>query len=179
MKLGKTLKMACAGAMAAAVLAGCGTVVLGGMTAKAGMEAKNGSKVTGAARFAQQGGDIWAVVAFDGLAPNSKHGMHVHEFGDCSARDASTAGGHFNPGHAHHGNPAGKDHHLGDLPLVVADMKGHAEASFWIKGASVQPGAGSIMGRSLVLHGSADDYMTQPGGNSGDRIACGSIVKND
>jgi Cu-Zn family superoxide dismutase len=111
-----------------------------------------------------------------GLQPNSEHGFHVHEKGDCSAPDASSAGGHFNPGAQAHGNPSAAVHHLGDAPSVHADAKGVAAVDVKVNGATLGTGESSdVSGKAVVVHEKADDYTTQPSGNSGGRIACGVI----
>jgi Cu-Zn family superoxide dismutase len=109
-----------------------------------------------------------------GLAPGSEHGFHVHETGDCSAPDASSAGGHYNPESVAHGNPATMPHHAGDMHNLQADGSGNARVDVLLPGVSLG-GHNDISGRALVLHAGADDYTSQPSGNSGPRIACGVI----
>ena len=112
-------------------------------------------------------------VSVTGLTPG-EHGFHVHEVGDCSAADASSAAGHFNPGNkAHGGHDA--EHHAGDLSNLVAGNDGKAEASFILTGLTIGNGEMNIDGRALVIHASPDDYKTQPAGNSGNRVGCGVI----
>ncbi|MEY2633757.1 MAG: hypothetical protein RIR00_2411, partial [Pseudomonadota bacterium] len=108
-----------------------------------------------------------------GLTPG-EHGFHIHDSGDCSAADASSAKGHFNPTGKQHGHASGQDHHGGDMPNLVANAKGEARASFTLPGLSLT-GANGIVGRSVVIHADPDDYKSQPAGNSGKRIACGTI----
>ncbi|HTQ37309.1 MAG TPA: superoxide dismutase family protein [Steroidobacteraceae bacterium] len=113
-----------------------------------------------------------------GLKANSTHGFHVHENGDCSGTDFKSAGGHFNPDNQMHGNPDSTMHHLGDLPNIKADAKGIATVNATVKGATLGDGGPhDILGKSLVVHAKADDYKSQPAGNSGDRIACGVIER--
>src|SRR6266576_2202213 len=81
--------------------------------AAATLESKSGSQVTGAVTFTKVGDEVQVVADIQGLKPG-KHGFHVHEKGDCSAADAASAGGHFNPTHQHHGGPASLDRHEGD-----------------------------------------------------------------
>ena len=102
------------------------------------------------------------------------HGFHVHETGDCSALDASSAGAHYNPAGAAHGDPASVTHHAGDIPNVQADESGRARVDARVQGVSLG-GANDIIGRALIVHADPDDYTTQPSGNSGARIACGVI----
>lgn len=135
----------------------------------------SGSQVNGVVRLVQEGDHVVVRARVSGLAPNSEHGFHVHEKGDCSAPDASSAGGHFNPEHKPHGSPSG-EHHAGDLPQLKADAAGVAATSFEVKGALLGAGGGDLMGKALVVHADPDDYMTQPTGNSGARVACGVIA---
>lgn len=113
-----------------------------------------------------------------GFEPASVHGFHVHETGDCSAPDASSAGGHFNPTGVAHGNPSSPVHHEGDMSNITADAQGMANVNVVVKDVSLGTGAANdIVGRAIVVHADADDYTSQPAGNSGPRAACGVIVK--
>jgi Cu-Zn family superoxide dismutase len=106
----------------------------------------------------------------------AEHAIHVHENGDCSAPDGSSAGNHFNPAGASHGHPERVPHHAGDLPNLKSDPDGQLIVDIYDE--ELQLGTGSatdILGRALVLHEKADDYATQPSGDSGGRIACGVI----
>ncbi|MEY2797479.1 MAG: hypothetical protein RLZZ119_960 [Pseudomonadota bacterium] len=104
-----------------------------------------------------------------------KHGFHIHEKGDCSAPDAMSAAGHFNPDGKPHGSPGGSHSHAGDLPNLKADANGNANYSAKVHGITVNTGPAGIVGRSVVIHRDPDDYKSQPAGNSGPRIACGLI----
>lgn len=111
-----------------------------------------------------------------GLAPGSQHGFHVHEKGDCSAADASSAGGHFNPAAQPHGRSGHGAHHAGDADNLVADARGVAQVDVLLPGVTLGGGAGNdIAGRAIIVHAAPDDYTTQPTGNAGARIACGVI----
>lgn len=137
-----------------------------------------GSEVRGSVTFANARRGQAVVVAgrITGLQPG-KHGMHVHEKGNCTAPDGSSAGAHFNPGSHSHAGPQDASHHAGDLGNVTADSTGVAEFSFEVEGLSLGVDAGSIIGRSLIVHAGADDLVTQPTGGSGARLACGLISK--
>lgn len=112
-----------------------------------------------------------------GLAPNSTHAIHIHEKGDCSAADASSAGGHFNPAAAPHGRVGSGAHHGGDMDNLVADAEGVAKVNVHASGVTLGGGAANdVAGRAVIVHASADDYKTQPTGNAGGRIACGIIT---
>ncbi len=103
-----------------------------------------------------------------------EHGFHVHEVGDCSAPDASSAGGHFNPTHSHHSGPDSRMKHAGDLGNLVANADGVVETDREYSGLSLEGNEG-IRGRSLIVHALRDDFVTDPSGNSGSRVACGVI----
>jgi Cu-Zn family superoxide dismutase len=111
-----------------------------------------------------------------GLASSAEHGFHIHEKGDCSAPDASSAGGHFNPSAKSHGKPDGGDHHAGDMFNVIADAQGTARVDALVAGVTLRDGSATdVAGKAIVLHEKADDYTSQPAGDSGKRIACGVI----
>ncbi|WP_373975179.1 superoxide dismutase family protein [Chitinibacter sp. SCUT-21] len=110
-----------------------------------------------------------------GLKPNSEHGFHIHEVGDCSKADFTSAGGHFNPSKTSHGGQGG-DHHAGDMPNLKANEQGEAKFEVMLMDLSVdKAAANSIIGRAVVIHANPDDYTTQPSGNSGARIGCAVI----
>ena len=140
--------------------------------AAATLESKSNSKVTGTVTFTKVGDEAQVVADIQNLTPG-KHGFHIHEKGDCSAADASSAGGHFNPTHQHHGGPNTPEHHAGDLGNITADASGKAHLDW--KGKLSLSGADSIIGKSVVVHEKEDDLKTDPAGNAGARIACGVI----
>ncbi|HVI81785.1 MAG TPA: superoxide dismutase family protein [Chthoniobacterales bacterium] len=141
--------------------------------AAAQLEPKSGSTVTGTVTFTKVGDDIRVVADIQNLTPG-KHGFHIHEKGDCSAPDASSAGAHFNPTMKHHGGPTSLDHHTGDLGNIEADASGKAHLDW--KGKLSLTGKDSIIGKSVVVHEKEDDLKTDPSGNSGARLACGPIL---
>ncbi len=136
------------------------------------LEPKSGSKVTGSVTFTKSGDDVEVAGEIENLAPG-QHGFHIHEKGDCSAADGSSAGAHFNPSHQHHGGPESAQRHAGDLGNIEADSSGKAHIQW--KGKLSLSGADSIIGKSVVVHEKGDDLKTDPSGNSGARIACGVI----
>ena len=144
--------------------------------ASAQLEAKSNSKVTGTVTFTKVGDEVQVVADIQNLTPG-KHGFHIHEKGDCSAADASSAGGHFNPTMKHHGGPATLDHHEGDLGNITADASGKAHLDW--KGKLSLTGKDSVIGKSIVVHEKEDDLKTDPSGNSGARVACGAINAAD
>ena len=161
--------------LAATTTFGCTSIGHRGDTASATLESRSGSTVLGTATFRQRYNGVHVRVDVNGLVGGSEHGFHVHDKGDCSAPDAASAGGHFNPTAVAHGKFSASVHHSGDLPSLVADSNGRARLEFDLPGATLDAGPGSIMGHSVVVHGAADDFTTQPSGNSGARVACGVI----
>lgn len=117
---------------------------------------------------------IHIIADVTGLTPNKKHGFHIHEYGDCSADDGSSAGAHFDPSGFLHGAPDSATRHIGDLGNLEADSKGVAHYDR-IDKVIAFTGANSIIGKSLIVHEREDDFTTQPTGNAGGRIACGVI----
>ena len=139
-----------------------------------------GAKI-GTAKLKAVSGGVEIVVKVSGLTAGD-HGIHIHTVGKCEGPDFKTAGGHFNPTSAHHGvNNAVDPHpHAGDLPNLTVAADGKGSASVVDKDVTLGDGANSLFhdgGTSLVIHAKADDLMSDPAGNSGDRIACGVIQK--
>lgn len=139
------------------------------------LEPTTGNTAIGRVTFVQNGDTVLVSGEVRGLAPNTEHGFHVHEKGDCTSGDGMSAGGHFNPSGQPHGNHADMAHHVGDLPSLKADGAGVARFSFESPGMTVNGGVRDVMGRGLIVHKDPDDYTTQPTGNSGARLACAVI----
>lgn len=112
-----------------------------------------------------------------GLSPDGKHGFHIHEFGDCSAPDGTSAGGHFNPENVKHGAPDEDTHHVGDLGNLEADSSGEAVLEITDSEISFS-GPNSVVGRAVIVH-AKPDIFDQPTGSAGARIACGVIGISD
>lgn len=144
--------------------------------AEAQLKPTQGNTTAGTVTFTEQAGKVRVVANVTGLKPG-KHGFHVHEKGDCSAPDATSAGGHFNPTGAAHGDPQKGAAHAGDMPMLVADNAGKAQLTLEMKGVTVADGASSLVGRAVIVHADPDDHTTQPTGNSGARVACGLIAR--
>src|SRR6266702_917780 len=117
--------------------------------AVAKLEPKSSSSVTGTVTFTKVGNEMEVVADIENLTPG-KHGLHIHEKGDCSAADASSAGGHFNPTHQHHGGPTTAERHIGDFGNITADASGNAHFDW--KGKIKLSGEESIVGKSVVVH---------------------------
>jgi len=134
-----------------------------------------GGQSIGSVRAWQTAGGVTFRIDASGL-PHGVHGIHVHAAGRCDPPDFASAGPHWNPLAKKHGmnNPAGP--HAGDLPNVEVAANGVLGATVTLPGASLTAsGPGALLdadGASLVLHAAADDYVTDPSGNSGPRIAC-------
>lgn len=157
-------------------LTGCATLGGSGPAADVALVARSGGAVAGALVFSEGQGGVRLRGEVRGLKAGAEHGFHIHEKGDCSAPDATSAGGHFNPGGTPHGRHGTGVHHAGDLPSLVADAQGVAKIDALIDGVTLGSGPTSIVGRSVIVHRDPDDFVTQPTGNSGPRIGCGVIV---
>jgi len=145
-------------------------------TAIAELAPTQGSDTSGTITFTVADGGIRAAGEVRGLPPGTEHGFHVHEHGDCSAPDASSAGGHFNPGATEHGRVGHGAHHGGDSDNIVANDQGVAVVDTLLMGVTLGDGAATdILGKGVIVHADADDYVSQPTGNAGARLACGVI----
>ncbi len=143
------------------------------------ISASSGSKVAGTITFEAAEGGTDIALHITGLTPGL-HGLHLHESGDCSAPDATSAGGHFNPAKVDHGAPEAGTHHRGDLGNVQADTEGMAMKTFTVDFISIVKGdEQSVLGRAVVVHEKADDLKTQPTGGAGARVGCGVIAINE
>jgi superoxide dismutase, Cu-Zn family len=163
--------------LAVAMLASCQTMETDTEAARAtaSLQPTKGNKTFGEATFEQVGANRVRVVVFaQNLKPNGEHGFHIHEVGDCSSGDGMSAKGHFNPQGKPHGMP-GPNSHAGDLPMLKAAKNGRAKLDTVIEGVTLGSGPTSIVGRGLLIHADADDFKTQPSGDSGARLACGVI----
>ena len=140
------------------------------------LAAASGSLVSGRLVITPRAGGLHVSGEIGGLKPGGTSAIHIHEKGDCSAADASSAGGHFNPGGDMHGRVSSNDHHAGDMDNIVADAKGVARVDVHADGPVLGGGApNDALGRAVIVHAAADDYTSQPAGNAGARVACGII----
>lgn len=156
-------------------LTACFSMPTGGAAAQAELQPTKGNNARGTVSFTRQGNQVVMAAKFSGLTPGG-HGFHIHEKGDCSAPDGTSAGGHFNPAGKKHGHPQHEDHHVGDLPMLEADASGNASLTATLSGISLTQGDSGIIGRGVIVHAAPDDFKTQPTGNSGGRVACGVIA---
>jgi Cu-Zn family superoxide dismutase len=157
------------------VLAGCSAMPgASGPTASTVLIPKSGSQVSGTIRFAPAGERVRVTGTITGHKAG-RAGFHIHEKGDCSANDAMSAGGHFNPAqHKHGATPL--TGHAGDLGNVTFDASGRASIDVVVEGISLDStAANGIIGRAVVVHAQEDDLQTDPTGNAGARVACGVI----
>lgn len=145
--------------------------------AVASLAPTEGFEATGMVRFIDQGGQVLVQANVEGLA-DGRHGIHIHEHGDCSAADASSAGGHFAPQGSPHGAPGdpADASHTGDLGNLTADAGGRAQLNRPVNFLSFT-GSDSILGKALVIHAEPDDLSSQPAGDAGARVACGVIQR--
>lgn len=137
------------------------------------LQPASGSKVSGVVAFTQKDGYVEITGEVRGLTPGL-HGFHVHEFGDVSALDGGSAGGHFNPTGMPHGGPDDAKRHVGDLGNIKADDSGRAVIQMRDKLVQLH-GSHSVIGRTVVVHAKADDLKSQPSGDAGARVAFGVI----
>ncbi|KOR87816.1 superoxide dismutase family protein [Paenibacillus solani] len=131
----------------------------------------------GTATLKQVNDGVKVTISVSGLTPG-KHGFHVHE-NAIQNGDFKSAGAHFNPTHKHHGlkNPQGS--HVGDMPNLVVGADGTGEGEFIIQHGTLEKNQpNSVLGRSLIIHVGEDDEVTDPAGNSGDRVAGGNIPES-
>jgi Cu-Zn family superoxide dismutase len=134
------------------------------------------NSVKGTVTFTEVGDKVHVMAHVTGLAPGSTHGFHIHEKGDLSAPDLSSAGGHFNPDGHIHGGPTTSPVHAGDLGNIKADDMGMAMVDLTVSGLSIGSGAkNDIVGKAVIVHGKEDDLKSQPAGNAGPRVAGGVI----
>jgi superoxide dismutase, Cu-Zn family len=145
-----------------------------GKTAVAKLAPTKGNTARGEVTFTRGPDGVKVVGSFSGLTMG-EHGFHIHEKGDCSAPDASSAGAHFNPTAKPHASREAAERHVGDLGNLKADPYGLARVEFVDKTISLE-GPNSIIGKAVILHEKADDFTTQPTGNAGGRLACGVIA---
>jgi superoxide dismutase, Cu-Zn family len=132
-----------------------------------------GNTVHGVVRFEKTQGGVHVVATLEGLKPG-KHGFHIHEYGDITSEDGSSAGGHFNPMNMPHSMPGSEKRHAGDMGNIEADESGNAHLDY-VDPVMQLDGPTSIIGHAVILHEKVDDYTTQPTGNAGAWIGYGVI----
>ncbi len=145
--------------------------------AMASMSPASGSDVTGTITFVQTSDNtVEMSIEIEHLAPG-QHAIHLHQNGDCSAEDATSAGGHWNPAGVDHGNRMGDGvHHAGDIINLEAGADSTAtnvlEITGWTIGGDEST---NILNKAVIIHAGADDFTSQPSGAAGSRVACGVV----
>ena len=143
------------------------------------LEPKSNSKASGKMYFEELDGVVTLEAKFIGLDPGT-HAIHIHEKADCSSPDGKSAGGHWNPTFESHGKWGDENgYHKGDIGNIEADESGQAKLIMktdeWCIGCGDE--AKDILGKSIIVHQGADDFVSQPTGNAGGRISCGGIIE--
>jgi Cu-Zn family superoxide dismutase len=150
----------------------------GAQPAHADIVNAQGQKV-GTAKIRQTASGVRIDVQVSQLPPGI-HGIHVHTIGKCEGPAFTSAGAHLNPTSKKHGKDNPEGPHAGDLLNLQVDANGHAKASLMDPNVTLGNGPNSLFhegGTAIVIHENADDYKTDPAGNSGPRIACGVIER--
>jgi Cu-Zn family superoxide dismutase len=163
----------------------CGALLVAGcagmeeekeVSAVALLQPRSGSTVSGHLKFTQIGDLVRVTGEITGHTKGPK-GFHIHEKGDCSAADAMSTAGHFNPHKSKHGGPYDPVKHVGDLGNIVFNADGVAKVNFTVGDIQVsKEGPNGIIGRAVIVHATNDDLKTDPTGNAGGRVACGVIT---
>jgi Cu-Zn family superoxide dismutase len=148
-------------------------------TVSVSMDSKSGSTAKGEAYFTESNGMVSLEAKFSGLKPGT-HAIHIHEKADCSAEDATSSGGHWNPTHSKHGKWGDAEgYHKGDIGNfeVGDDGVGHVsmQTDEWCIGCGDENK--DILGKAVIVHEGKDDFTTQPTGDAGGRVSCGGIIK--
>ncbi len=133
-----------------------------------------GNTAKGVVRFAREGRAVKVVADIEGLTPNAQHAIHIHRYGDCTAPDGKSAGGHYNPKGVGHALPDHNPRHAGDLGNLQADAQGKAHYELTVDNIMIVGPHHPILGRAVIVHAKPDDGG-QPTGNAGARIGCGVI----
>ena len=137
------------------------------------MTPTEGHEVKGLITFTQTDDGILIEADIEGLSEGN-HGFHIHEWGDISKSDGTSAGGHFNPDNTDHAGPGDAIRHAGDLGNITADENAKAHYR-QIDSLISFTGKNNIIGRSVIIHVGEDDLVSQPTGDAGGRVAQGVI----
>lgn len=142
------------------------------------MEPRSGSNVSGTIAFVEEDGEVTMTAELSGL-DEGMHAIHLHENADCSAEDASSAGGHWNPTFEDHGEWGDEDgYHRGDIGNFEANSEGEGSITFtsdaWCIGCEDEKR--NILNKAVIVHSGADDFVSQPSGAAGTRVGCAEIT---
>lgn len=145
---------------------------------KVSLQSVSDSNLSGNVVFTEENGEVSMTAIISGLA-EGKHAIHLHEKGDCSAADGSSAGGHWNPTDAQHGEWGSADgYHKGDIGNFEVDENGNGTVNMstdeWCIGCG--DANKDIVGKAVIVHDGVDDYTSQPSGAAGTRVGCGEIT---
>ena len=143
--------------------------------AKAVIGSSNDSGISGEAVFTQNDDQITLKIEIQGASPGL-HAVHIHEHGDCSAPDGTSAGGHWNPTGTAHGKWGEGEFHLGDIGNINVGEDGMGSIELTTDLWEIGTGSDvDVVGKSIIVHAGADDFTSQPSGAAGARIGCGVI----
>lgn len=141
---------------------------------------KNSNNVSGIVTFTEKDGIVEMLAEIEG-ASEGNHAIHIHAIGDCSADDATSAGGHWNPTKEDHGAWGSAPFHRGDIGNISIDSNGKGsisrETNLWCLGCNDE--TKNIVGKAIIIHERPDDFLSQPSGAAGLRIGCGEITMNE
>ena len=143
--------------------------------AVAQIESRSDSHLTGKATFREENGKVTLKLKIKGAEPGT-HAVHLHEKGDCTAPDGTSAGGHWNPTRVDHGRWVSPPFHHGDIGNVAVGANGRGTLTLttdlWTIGGAPET---DVVGKGIIIHAKADDFTTQPTGNAGGRAGCGVV----
>lgn len=141
--------------------------------AVAQIHAPDGNELMGTVTFTQDEEGVNVIARINGLEPG-EHGFHIHEYGDCTASDLTSAGGHYNPYDVQHGAPTDSVRHVGDMGNLPVNEEGYGNLNYTDKEITLN-GPNNVIGRGIIIHAGSDDFTSQPSGAAGARMACGVI----
>ena len=147
------------------------------MTAVAVLSPKSNSSLSGTVTFVQDNDQVVMKAEVSGAGANNTQAIHIHEAGDCSADDGTSAGGHWNPTGQPHGKWGDEAFHIGDIGNLQTDAQGNARiertTDLWCVGCG-DPNR-DVVGKAIIVHEGPDDFSSQPSGAAGPRVGCGVI----
>lgn len=145
---------------------------------KIALEPKSNTQTQGNVTFSEKDGQVTFTATISGLTPGV-HAIHIHEKADCSSADATSAGGHWNPTFKKHGKWGEGEYHKGDIGNFTADKNGNGKITLttdeWCIGCG--DATKDVLNKAIIVHQNPDDFVTQPTGNAGGRVACSAIIR--